>query len=283
MRKTYLLLSTFFCFLASGILMQSCIEQKQKPQAEITSSVIDTTVYLKSDVKSSPSCKIHIEYMYLTPASAEDSLSMLINSEIQKNLFEGKYIGVAPESVSTQMADNYIRSYRTDVLKLYEADVYNGMDEQDIPGWYNYEYDIQANLENGRDSIWNYTVTTFESTGGAHPNTYSKWLNIDAVSGKVLTAEDAFKKEAEKKICDLILQALIEEVNTRMKTDTIRTIEDLRSIGILLESDPYIPENFLLGKDGVSFLYNRYEIAPYASGDFKLTIPYNEIETYLNK
>lgn len=283
MKNTSLLLSVLLCIFASGILLQGCTKQKQKAQAEITSSETDTTVYLKADVKSSPSCKIHIKHMYLKPASIEDSLSMLINNKIQKELFGEKYDGIKPEELAARISHDYIHSYRTDLQKLYEADIYNGMNEQDIPGWYNYEYDITTNMEAGKDSVWNYTVTTFQSTGGAHPNTYSKWINIDATTGDILTVKEVFRADADKEICNLILQALFKEVNTRMETDTIRSIEGLQSVGILLDTDLYIPENFLLGKNGISFLYNRYDIAPYASGDFNLTIPYNEIENYLNK
>lgn len=283
MKNTSFVLSVFFCFFASGILLQSCTKPKQKAQVEITSSEIDTTVYLKPNVKSSPTCKIHIKHMYLKPASMEDSLSILINNKIQKELFGEKYDGINPEELTSQMAHEYIQSYRTDLQKLYEADIYNGMNEQDIPGWYNYEYDITTTMEAGKDSIWNYTITTFQSTGGAHPNTYSKWVNIDVATGRILTVKDVFRADADKEICDLILHSLCKEVNTRLETDTIHSMENLQSVGILLDTDLYIPENFMLGKNGVSFLYNRYDIAPYASGDFNLTIPYNEIENYLNK
>lgn len=67
----------------------------------------------------------------------------------------------------------------------------------------------------------------------------------------------------------------------KMETDTISSIEGLQSVGILLDTDIYIPENFMLGKDGVTFYYNRYEIAPYSAGDFSLTVPYDDINVYL--
>ena len=39
----------------------------------------------------------------------------------------------------------------------------------------------------------------------------------------------------------------------------------------------YIPDNFLLHKEGVSFLFNRYDIAPYSVGEIVIEIPYEEI------
>lgn len=180
------------------------------------------------------------------------------------------------------LTNDFIQNYHTDVKELFEADMHNGMKAEDVPAWYNYEYQISTTLEAGRDSnVWNYTAVNFQYTGGAHPNTYAKYLNFDAKTGKKLTADEVFAKDGEAKICSLILQKLIEEVNKKMETDTITSVEGLQSVGILLDTDIYIPENFLLGKDGVTFYYNRYEIAPYSAGDFSLTVPYDEISAYL--
>ena len=103
----------------------------------------------------------------------------------------------------------------------------------------------------------------------------------NAQTGKLITADDVFRKEDNAKICSLIMKELIKEVNKKMETDTISSIEGLQSVGILLDTDIYIPENFMLGKDGVTFYYNRYEIAPYSAGDFSLTVPYDDINVYL--
>ena len=37
-------------------------------------------------------------------------------------------------------------------------------------------------------------------------------------------------------------------------------------------------DNFYITEDGVTFIYNHYEIAPYAMGIIKITIPWNELE-----
>ena len=43
----------------------------------------------------------------------------------------------------------------------------------------------------------------------------------------------------------------------------------------------YIPDNFLLGKNEVLFLFNRYDIAPYAAGETIIRLSYEEIGPYL--
>ena len=45
----------------------------------------------------------------------------------------------------------------------------------------------------------------------------------------------------------------------------------------------YIPDNFLFSKNAMLFLYNRYDIAPYAAGEIVIEVPYEEIGHYLKQ
>ena len=40
-------------------------------------------------------------------------------------------------------------------------------------------------------------------------------------------------------------------------------------------------DNFALTKDGLKFVYNPYEIAPYAMGQQEIVIPYSELKSLL--
>ena len=124
-------------------------------------------------------------------------------------------------------------------------------------------------------------MTDFQYTGGAHPNTTITCLNINQETGKILKEDDVFNEKDTASICKLIMNELIKEVNQRMDTDTITSLDGLQSMGILLDTYLYIPSNFLLEKEGVTFYYNRYEIAPYSAGDFRLTVNYDDIQSYL--
>mgnify|MGYP003306620872 CR=1 FL=1 len=63
--------------------------------------------------------------------------------------------------------------------------------------------------------------------------------------------------------------------------ENIATLEDLQKLGILQLTNIYIPDNFLMFKEAVHFLFNRYDIAPYAAGEIVLEVPYEEIGPYL--
>jgi hypothetical protein len=52
---------------------------------------------------------------------------------------------------------------------------------------------------------------------------------------------------------------------------------------ILFENKIEHNDNFTLADNGIVFLYNRYEIAPYVFGEIILEIPYEEINDILNE
>lgn len=241
----------------------------------------DTTVYLVADNKQSPSCKFEMEYKFLSSNIENDSITNVINNRIQNFISDGKIKGCDTQLFPDKLAGLYLKSYNKDVKKLYQADVYNNIDPEDIPSWYNYEYGITTDLQKGYNGYWNCEVEEFQFTGGAHPNTFARKINIDGETGKVLKKSDVFAKGADQAICDIILQHLIEVVNEKIDEDNIHDIEGLREVGLLLDVDLFIPDNFLLKEDEVEFYYNRYEIGPYVVGDFEVNVPYNELNNYI--
>lgn len=283
MKKRTILNAALACGAVACLSIQSCQNTETAKPAKVSSIQADTLVALKAGDKASPKCKVSIDYMYLEAGDEKDSISAIINSRIQSIAFGDSYGKMSPKEAIPAVVGKYTKDYRDKLTKFYEADIHNGVKPEDIPAWYNYEYEITSELSLNNDSIWNFSVSTFTDTGGAHPNTTIKWVNLLAKSGKVLTKNVVFRKDKEKEIIDLILKHLIDEVNQRLETDTITSLEGLKQNGALLDVDLYIPENFLLLEDRISFLYNRYDIAPYSMGEFIIDVPYAEIETMLNR
>lgn len=283
MKKRTILNAALACGAVACLSIQSCQNTETAKPAKVSSIQADTLVALKAGDKASPKCKVSIDYMYLEARDEKDSISAIINSRIQSIAFGDSYGKMSPKEAIPAVVGKYTKDYRDKLTKFYEADIHNGVKPEDIPAWYNYEYEITSELSLNNDSIWNFSVSTFTDTGGAHPNTTIKWANLLAKSGKVLTKNVVFRKDKEKEIIDLILKHLIDEVNQRLETDTITSLEGLKQNGALLDVELYIPDNFLLLEDRISFLYNRYDIAPYSMGEFIIDVPYAEIETMLNR
>ena len=57
--------------------------------------------------------------------------------------------------------------------------------------------------------------------------------------------------------------------------------QELEDMGYVTTGDLTPTENFYLGKDGITFYYNVYDITPYAMGPVKVTVPFPMMEHLL--
>ena len=60
----------------------------------------------------------------------------------------------------------------------------------------------------------------------------------------------------------------------------VEPVTDVVVKGFLI-NDLYVSNNFILGKESITFIYNRYDIAPYSTGEILLDIDYNRIKDIL--
>lgn len=281
MKKTNLFFTYFLAGTFASIAVSGCTEGQYIGEATVNACNADTTVYLTGHDESSPSCHIKLSFAYLNPFSDNDSVSEAVNYTLKQMFFGDFYAKLTPKTFIDSITASLISDYRRDVTEYYRTDIANGVNPEDMPSWYNYDFEITSELEKGRDSVWNFQVITFQNTGGAHPNTWTKWVNIDARTGHPVSREHVFGRADKDQIRRLLLGRIVEAANERLETDTITGIDGLRANGILLDEDVFIPENFLLTDDGIKFLYNPYEIAPYFMGSFELNMTNEEITPYL--
>lgn len=131
--------------------------------------------------------------------------------------------------------------------------------------------------------VLSFSVGTSGFEGGAHGYYMNYGLNFDAETGQVLAIEDiAQDMAAFQEIC-------VQEM--------LRQCEDLRAQGLLFDEDilegvgglqeilagKMEGEEWYFTEDGVRFISNIYEIAPYAAGNFQFDIPYEKINETLKE
>ncbi|RKE98996.1 DUF3298 and DUF4163 domain-containing protein [Ichthyenterobacterium magnum] len=112
-------------------------------------------------------------------------------------------------------------------------------------------------------------INSYLDTGGAHGNSYIKFLNFDANNGVQLHKKAIIKdEEVFSNIVSNFLKAEIEN----------ESIEN-----IFFEGNFKLPESIGFNDEGVIILYNAYEIASYTQGITEFTIPYDEIEQAIKR
>lgn len=224
---------------------------------------------------SSPFCDFSVDYTYLDEEG--DSIATLINRTIQGEFLGNDYASLTPEEAVDSFMNVYIRDYRKETGELYQVDRAKGTSDEEIPAWYNQTYSLVTFIEEGHGGTINVSANVFIDTGGAHPHQWSQWLNFDFESGKLLTKDDVFLASAKVDIERMLLDHLMLMQAEIYPDESLKTLEDLQQKGFLQMTNMYIPDNFLLHKEGVSFLFNRYDIAPYSAGEIVIEIPYEEI------
>lgn len=280
MKKRNLVLSVMTTCLVSCFLLSGCNGQKQIDSETVKTVKVEEQAHLQDDTVS-PACKITIDYSYLAESDAADSIAQRINRTIQAHVLGKEYIRMNPEVAVDSFKNTYINNYRKDVNEFYQEDIKNGTPKDELPTWYNYEYGLTTHFSEGKEGILNFIAETFEYTGGAYPNSWNKWMNFEKNTGKLLALKDVFMAGSEKPMSDMLLEELITEMATRLEDSSITSLEGLQNAGILNSTNMYVPDNFLLEKEKVSFLYNKYDIAPYAVGVITLSLPYTSVEKYM--
>lgn len=134
-------------------------------------------------------------------------------------------------------------------------------------------FDYSEHPEWLTDKYFSYSQTFYTFTGGAHGATTIGYINYDLRRQKLLTLEDIFRVDNKNELLKRLKEAFKQD-------NEITTEEDFISygFGFRKESIPkeraewslddgfYLPENFLLNDDGIHFIYQSYEIAPYSAG-----------------
>ena len=240
---------------------------------------VEEEAHLTEDA-SSPFCDFSMDYTCLN--EKDDSIAGVINRNIQAEFLGEDYASLSPEVAVDSFKNVYLRDYRQEVGELYMADLDKSSSRDAVPNWYAQTYSLVTFVEEGRGGTVNATANYFVDMGGAHPNQWSRWMNLDFATGALLTKEEVFLPESTKEIEAILLNKLLLHQSEIYPDETIQTLEDLHNKGILQLTNMYIPDNFLLGKDKIQFLFNRYDIAPYSAGEIVLEVPYEEIGHCLN-
>ena len=269
----YILGIVIAAFMISGCNLSKPYDYGAYPNIHL-----EEAAYL-GDESSSPYCDFSLDYNYLEEEG--DSVALLINRALQYEFLGEEYSGLIPSIAVDSFKNTYLGNYRKETGALYEADLRETGNETSVPSWYNQTYSMVTFIEEGRGGIINASANYFVDMGGAHPHQWSRWLNFDFVTGRLLAKEDVFHLEAGADIESLLLDKLISMQAEAHPDMQVNSLEDLQNMGFLQHTNMFIPDNFLLSKRGMLFLFNRYDIAPYSAGEIVIEVPYEEIGHYL--
>lgn len=259
--------------LLVGISCMSC-HQVSSNVGNLQTAEIQTEkeTHLFQD-KSKPASHLEIKFTYIADGKdvrMKDSLNRLLT---EKALGEKYRLLAALEAVE-QYATDYGKTYCNDLESTYLEDV-KDVEEEVVKGWYSYEETIESAIERYDKNLLVYRVNSYDYTGGPHGIYGSLYTNIDLHTLRIIQLKDLFKSDYESELATLICLQL-------MKDMEVDNMEDLQELGYGYMEEITPTENFIIEKEGILFVYNIYEIAPYALGITSVLVPYDTLKPLLN-
>lgn len=188
------------CGLFSTMMLPGCIGNGTAGGNEVSVDFIpmDTTVYLDEANTESPKCQIKINFKYLKSANKNDSLTQVIN-QVLEDAFSSAHAGAAsPQAFVSSIKESLAGDYLKDVQGSYQTDLKNGMKPDEIPNWYNYEYEIIRNCKKVK-TVYGIMPSLLSNIPEAHIPTHGhSGLTLMRPMGKSWTRAKCLPKELKR-------------------------------------------------------------------------------------
>ena len=143
-------------------------------------------------------------------------------------------------------------------------------------------WEISVYVTRADDNLLSFVEETYSYMGGVHPDYIYRCFNYDPQTGKeieftdLVKDEDAFKDLVAKKLSESypeVFESYDEQGMKSLLTDWFRYVNTGNAAGGTVQI--YQPWWFA-GNQGLTVIFNEYDIAPYAAGTLTATVLYDE-------
>ena len=221
----------------------------------LDSIVVEDTYYEDQKKKSGPSLYANITFRYLAGDSTLEHLFSRI-------AFGDQYASLSPRAA----LDTYIR----DMSSEYSQE----MSQEDLN-----ELKSDLRLSTKVDYIDSLVISVRKDlaeyyAGAVHDNYGTGFYNIDHRTKTLLRESDYFVEDYTAQLTKILQRRLL----IGYKVKTLEELEEKEGISAV---DLTPNGNCSIGPKGLTYIYNPYEIAPYAVGKITIFVPYEDLQPIL--
>ncbi|MGF7038515.1 DUF3298 domain-containing protein [Mucilaginibacter lappiensis] len=250
------------CSVAIGLTFASCQWGVPKQQKEAV--VTDTLVYTYKTIheraadcgdKPDSSCTVvQVKYPVFTgQKTLNDSVAGKLTSMFA---MDGK-----PDSSVALMSKKFLQAYMDFKKGDPRSEMY-------------FELNSYAKVLVQDSSLTTLEVGGYSYQGGAHGASATFFINWDTKANKDIALDDLFKTGYQDK-----LKGIAETIFR--KDEKLSDTATLANDYFFKDNKFALNDNFSITPTGLKFVYNEYEIKPYAAGITTLVIPYSQIKSLL--
>ncbi|MFZ1236729.1 MAG: RsiV family protein [Prevotella sp.] len=250
-----------------GMALSSCGNSKviSKVSMSLDSVAIDTTVALVPHDATSPKAHVKLLLVYAKGGNARQVNDAILGSDAFKSDFvvDKSLKGLSPREAVNKFVNDFIGRYRKDCGPIYAKDRTSKSLNDEF-------FSNGEVVEHGGDTVC-VLFHKYVYTGGANGLSTTVAMNIDRKTGKIIGKDELLKTISLDKTRDGIVKYLAGKLQ-------VKGLEGLHGMGVFTDREVYIPDNFMLGRDSIIFLYGAEEIAPHYLGEVKVAVPVKEIK-----
>lgn len=250
------------------ILLAACNPQSQPIETE--NHTLNDTILL---VQGQPYC-LTVSFDIDYPASYPDeNVLKSIRKQLLASLFDENYTDLDIGEAMSHYKDDLGTEYR-----LNNEPILPELEENAGETMYSLlhnEHILKGYVMFDSDHVFSYAIERFVFMGGAHGITTRMFCNFNKKNGRLLNEEDLFTENYVEKLTPLLIQNLIRQ------NENMESADDLEAASYYVESiKPN--NNFYISDEGITYVFNPYEIAPYYMGEIDILIPASELEPLQN-
>lgn len=196
----------------------------------------------------------------------------LAKAEITVTMPQLAMRSVTAEKINEQLLDFYRNAYETGIA-TGEADARFQQESSEDMGedfYYDYTYEVGYGITLLNDQYLSIWADGYEYAGGAHGMPFRTTLIFDLETGEQVKGKGLFEV-SEEQFREIKLEAYRELI-----AQSEEGIYWENALSIVEESADF-DSGYYLTKNGVTFYYHPYELAPYAAGYVEATVPYEKL------
>ena len=206
------------------------------------------------------------------PIYANEQVNKAILEQVSETL-DGTYKGDYADVDS--FARHWLRINMEEMAEMHSEDEDTWSEDMEFMMRYERELNITKIYET--ELLVTLNIQIYIYSGGAHGSTIDYGMTFRKSDGRLMGKNMFNTLEGDEGWRDMMYHGLMEyfEVKTEEELSECLFEPELYKLN-LPEAEPYFTE------EGLSFIYQQYEIAAYAYGMPSFTIPYDKVKKYLN-
>ncbi len=247
----------------SILIIAACASKKN---GQVAFKIIDFDKKIPLIEGSTDSIHYHVEFHFTELTGFQNKTALeKVKKELNKQFFNAEKLefSSSPEENFKTLINAITPAYREEGLKLKS-------EMEEMSYILNYELTKSSKILYNKNNILIIEIESYVYAGGAHGLENMQYLHFDMNTGELFGLEQIFGADSKQKIASLIV-----EKSEEMKKDENSVLfEDAKA---------ELNENFYFDKEKFCFVYNPYEIGPYAAGYITIEIPIEKLQSLILK